>query len=303
MVKVLLSLDFGFGTMNVRNLPDLLRREVVACGRLFGMHAGLGALQEIAEGDRAGKGGEDDEDIVTGLGKAFTTFHPGSENLLPMRKSRFRLATVAELPKSWVAQGLSNQGQVHLSKGIDHISPERNITYIVVIFLENERFTPVVVMGTHLMPGVDSGQAPHDVRLEGRNQQKAGLDKFAGQVHDAGMNLLFGLDSNWRRMPKIHTNQVWFANGTIDKIGYVPAATSNFDMTLNSLERLPDPSDHDFFVANLKATANARYKSAHGIEVTDDGKELIVTDTNDNFMICSSPDMTVVEMRDLLKRA
>lgn len=247
----LLDIAFGIGTFNVQNLgPDLTRAQVVACGRLARMHAGWIGMQEVAEV-------EDDEDLGSQLDADYYHWHPGSECPIFVRKSRWRPTPVDQLPAGFKRTSLRV-----LSDGVGGLNPRRDLTGATVSFIENPLFTPTVVADTHLVNGVGNTTDYPDtqlVRRQLRAEQWAGLVEQTTAWHRLGLNVCLVGDMNWRAMPVLGPGFVWLVNDGIDKIGWWPAVESNFDLVLVSAERLTNPSDHDYRVANVRAVANDRY--------------------------------------------
>jgi hypothetical protein len=247
------SIDVSWGSMNVQNLRDLPREKVRRCGRIAARMLDSCVCQEVAEP-------EDDIDLEAGfVPLEWLHLHQKSENAHFHKKSVFRLVTYAELPPKWKDQGHREHGEMRLSPGLATVSPQRTLTYTVLRFVGNEVFTPVVVIGFHLVSGVYPAKDHYKERLAMRNEAFEKLQDFVGECVGSGLNVVWGADTNWRTMPKLHTDQQWLVNGTIDKVAFMPAPSANWTLVQTSQERVPTPSDHDLFISRTRVAANDRY--------------------------------------------
>ncbi|MFL6181801.1 MAG: hypothetical protein ACJ73J_05780 [Actinomycetes bacterium] len=265
------SIDVSWGSMNVQNLRDLPREKVRICGRIASRLLDSCVCQEVAEL-------EDDVDLEAGFDPVdWLHVHRRSENAHFHKRSVFRLAEPAELAPEWNRDGYREQGQIGLSSGLATVSPQRNVTYTVLRFLGNEAFTPVVVAGFHLVSGVYPAKDHYRERLAMRNQAFQRLQQFVGQCLASGYNVMWGADTNWRIMPRLHADQQWLVNNTIDKIAFVPARRANWTLAQISQERIPTPSDHDLFISRTRVTSNARYVAADSKRINPRFVELALT--------------------------
>jgi hypothetical protein len=247
------TVDVSWGSMNVQNLRDLSREQVRICGRLAARMLDSCVCQEVAEL-------EDDIDLEAGfVPLEWHHLHLQSENAHFHKKGVLELVTHAELPSAWKDAGHGEHGQVRLPPGLATVSPQRNLTYTVLRFVQNRVFTPVVVIGFHLVSGVYRTKDHYKERLALRKEAFRRLQAFVGDCLAAGLNVVWGADTNWRTMPKLHAAQRWLVNDTIDKIAFIPAPGANWTLTQSSQERIPTPSDHDLFISRTRITANALY--------------------------------------------
>lgn len=244
------SIAFGVGTFNVQNLKDLTRENVRKCAGIVSKQAGLVGFQEIAEK-------QDDADIEAILKPLnWHHRHPNSENKISAKRSIFKPTPEDKLPEGWKQSGMED-----LSKGVARLTPKRDVTWDILSFVANPDLSPFLFADFHMVSGV--GNKDKDRQAERRAlraEEKKNLVAFFAKAHNAGLNVIWVADTNWRLMPKMHPAEVSFVNSTIDKIRFIPAPQANWDLTCKSVERHGNPSDHDFFVANVLARANANYK-------------------------------------------
>jgi hypothetical protein len=242
------QLAWGVASFNVQNLPDLPRAQVRECASMVAPHAGWVGFQEIA-------GEFDDADIDSVLTPdKWNSYHADSENKVCIKKSRWELAAEADL------NGLLSVDKKLLSKGLKGVTPHRDLTWVANRFLENPLFTPTFMVDFHLVSGVYKGNDHYTERLALQTEEFQNLQTWTAAIHDKGFNVLWVADTNWHSvMPRLHPAQQWLVNNGIDKIAWIPADQSNFDLTLVSIEAYKGPSDHMMQVANVLATANSRF--------------------------------------------
>lgn len=242
---------FGVGTMNIPaaagqggDLPPSVVARVAAAAEA---QVGLLATQETIEP-------EDNTALDKALPPArWRHFVAASENDLFAKIARWTPTPADRLPS-----GVNSTGRRHLSKGEAHISPARDLTHVVLDWVEQPDWDPFVFCGTHLIVVKKDGAL--GFREDARAEEMDGLQENFTYWETRGLNVLLCLDSNWGKMPKPLPHWVWdvqAGHGGIDKIGHLNAAKSNWTLNFVSHETYANASDHDFQVANMLARGKA----------------------------------------------
>jgi len=232
---------------------DLPYATVVQVAKAANAQVGLLATQETSEAeDNAAL----DETLPSSRWQHFTA---SSENDLLVKRDRWALTTPDRLPSTVDPTGrhMLVSDITLLSKGKAHVSPHRDLTHAALNWTARADWDPFVFCGTHLVSGVYAGNDNLDWRKAARSEEFAGLHDNIAWWLAAGLNVLLCLDSNWPDMPPVVPGWVWAVQGGhngIDKIGYVNAPGSNWEFSFLSHEVYANASDHDFQVANLRAT-------------------------------------------------
>lgn len=248
------SIAFGVGTFNIQNLTDLSRANTRKCAAMIGHQAAITGCQETIEpGDNADLDAECPPSKFYHLGR-------DGENDLMVKKSRFTLVPNAELP----GKVSDNSITLHLHGGLAHVSPSRTATRSIFYFRANKDLTPFAVINFHLVSGVYKGNDHLSWRRKSQKKAIAELQQHAEKLVANGIPVFWMADTNWHSsysgaMPKLAKGQRMLVNDGIDKIGFIPAKGMNWDLHMVSAERHPNPSDHDFRVANVEVRANKLY--------------------------------------------
>lgn len=238
--------EFGVGTFNIQNLRDLSRHQVRKCASIIGAHAGLCGMQEIAES-------EDDDDVESQLDPAdWYHFHRPGENKISVKRSRWQ-----PCPKRRLPEGFRKQQRIRLHGGMAKVSPHRELVDVCLTWRARPTWTPFLFGDTHLVSGADTNKPEQRFRDTARATSFDLLVAWALRGYEAGVNVILVGDMNWRKMPKLHPKWVWVVDDGIDKIGYLNAPGSNWRMRGLTTERWPNPSDHDYRVANMRAVEKA----------------------------------------------
>ena len=225
---------------------DLSRAKTQAVARGVDAEADIAGFQELSEV-------EDHLDLAIALPqKDWYLRHPDSENEVAARRSKLRILKEGDPRLS----GVNPSAQVHLSDGKLHVSPERNAVWDVWEFVEDPTLTVTALLDFHLISGVYPGNDNLAWRTEQQQHAMEQLVRWVAYLVNRGINVLWVADTNWHTggMPKLHPNQQWLVDDSIDKIAFVPCATSNYELTLASVESHKNDSDHMLRVANLQIT-------------------------------------------------
>lgn len=236
---------FGIVQQNIKDFPDITAAQFQRIAGPLGAQGGWIGTNEV-------EGADDDAALDKALPVSEWWTWSEGENNIKVRASRW-----SYVPDSY--------GRLRLHGGRAGVSPHREVAYVTLLHNEAPLFTPTVFAVWHAVSVGPDSQSAND-RAWREINRSAAYSALSGQFaawSRAGLNIVWVGDTNDSTTPKLHPREVRLVDDTgIDKIGWIPAATSNFDLRLLSTEKVPNPVEpgHPMRVANVEAVANGRYR-------------------------------------------
>lgn len=235
-------------TNNIQNNPDMPRRLVRMAARLTAHESGIAAFQEI------GEGGEDMEDVLWGMGRAFHHVHENLQVPIFWRHRFYRLALPRELP-----HGVKPYGYEWAHPAKAGTSYRRPTAWAFLKKRGDRALPPIVASNRHRVNGAFSkpGQTNEGWRDWAWMEHEKLDEDLSREWYNLGISQIIFGDFNRKDTPKIAPKMEWVYPDKIDYIGFSTAPEgARFRLTRRT--SFPDPGDHDGLVAHGRLLPPAR---------------------------------------------
>lgn len=237
----------AIATLNIQDIPDIPRKDVVQCAKIVKQHADIAMYQEIRED-------QDVEDVRSGLGPDWRLVNVSSFNPIGFDSRQFRLTPERELPP-----GFHNRGVIKLHDGNPKVpTKSREATWVILSAVERPNLRPFIVSNAHLINNAWNNQEKRPlIKALRKELWIEGIDEWQWHINNFrrhGYTTIWGGDLNCIHAPNFNAKQVPVARHRVDQIfiarGRGPKAI-NYKV-YGDRKIIDTPSDHKLLVGHVK---------------------------------------------------
>lgn len=232
------------GTLNIQDIPDIPRKDVIQCARITKDYTDIAMFQEIREA-------EDVEDVEKGLGKNWKLVNTSSANPIGFDTRKYRLTPEREL-----SPGVHNRGILQLHQGNPKVPTRaREATWCILSAVERPNLRPFVVTNAHFINNAWNNQEKRPlIKAIRKELWLEGLDEWQWSINNfrrRGLTVIWGGDLNCLHIPRINAKQLSVARHRVDHI-YAARGRGNKAIGLRPYwgkqKAIETPSDHKLLV-------------------------------------------------------